>query len=574
MAAAFRAARSLAVAAVAAGFVHAALAQQQPQQQSPQPDSGTPPPAAPTAGGSAGGQAWRPFPTMQVTAPVSTAAAAAPPETAPPAFQSALSAEVKESWTDNVALTSTHQRHDEISSISPAINLSARGYSTDLEVGYNGGYDRYVNNTEFDSFQHNGVATLASSWLDQRATFTAQGSVSEPNINPTSAVAGGNRANPVNRLRNLSYNAGPKFQEPLGDFAVVSVSGTHSQTVNERINSVETAQNTPAAAPAIGDTTENRAHAEAHGGIEFSRLLWDLTSDVSRSRLSTGALAQQSDQLATEYKVTRDFGVLIGGGYDYFHGLGVSASNNGGSYYGGVHWTPSPNTDLRIGGGWREGKPYFFGLLNEQLGPYTNLRISRDTKITSDSLNTFDTLESLVRSIDGSTFVDPLTGLAASPGSTAFQQSNSVYRLSTTQAVLTRTEDRDSLSLTVLVSSQDVLSNQQSNLSVFTGAPLAQANTTVTGNLQWTHQLSRVLTASLSGGINAIVASSLPTGKTKRAQATADLAYTLSDKTTLEAQYFFSDALVPSGSNIVSAFGSTSGRIKEDLVFVALKRKF
>ena len=550
MTAALRTACTLAVVAVAAGLVLPAAAQQ-------------------TAG-----QEWRPFPVANVSAPLSLSQAAQAPALSAPPFQANLAATVKESWTDNVGLTSTNQRHDEISNISTDFNLAAKSPSTDLELGYNGGYDRYVNDTSLDGFHHNGIATVTSSLLDQRVILSAQGSVSEPNINPNSLVAAGDRASPVNRIRVFSYNAGPRIQEPLGDFATIQVSATRSQTVDQQINSVRTAQNTPAATPSIGDTTKDGAHAEMRNGISSARLLWDLSSDVSRSRLQNGDFDQQSYQLSAEYKFAPEFGLMVGTGYDRFRGIGVSTNTSGAFYDGGFHWNPSPATDLRLGGGWRDGKPYFFGLLTEQIGAFTVLRVSRDTKVTSDALNTFQSLESAEPNVRGGGFIDPLSGLTAAPASSSFQLSNAVYRLTTNQASLTRGGDRDSVSLSAQVSSQDVLSNPASNLSVLTGAPLAQQNTSASANLQWSHQLSRYMTASLSGGLSAVIASSLPTGKTKRAQASADFAYTLSDTTSIVAQYAFSDSLVPSGANIVSAFGSTSGRIRDDLVFVALKRKF
>src|SRR5579859_7705560 len=104
MAAAIGVARTLALASLAIGLVQPVAAQTQP-------------PAA--------GQEWRPFPATDVAPPLSLGQAAQAPGLAPPPFQASLTATVKESWTDNVALTSTNQRHDEISSIAPDVNLSA-----------------------------------------------------------------------------------------------------------------------------------------------------------------------------------------------------------------------------------------------------------------------------------------------------------------------------------------------------------------------------------------------------------------------------------------------------------------
>jgi uncharacterized protein (PEP-CTERM system associated) len=567
-----RSTASLAVITVLIGVFHASPSWSQQAGQTDDTQQTPTQPAQP-AQPSTGLHSWSAFPTTNLfSAPALQRPGLTPAAELPPPYLAKFSVEGKESWTDNAFLTSSATKSDSITTINPTVDLSATSRKLNAGLNYDGGYDRYLSNTKLDGFRHNAIGLLNGELVDQQLFLDSRGSISEQNVNPSAATTSGSRTSPESQVRIFTYDVGPRLQERLGNWAVGQLTATHGRTVNENLSS-SSSNATQTATSSLGGTTTDHGRLELRNGQSFTQMLWDYSSDFTQTNQNTGTLDQTTHQLGAEYRLNQNWGLLASGGHDTIHGIQVSSSNSGFFYNGGLHWTPSPNMDLRGGVGRRYGQTNYSGLLNYKIGPSTSLRASHDVGITTDSLNLFDSLNAVQRDDQGN-FVDPFSGLTANPASSPFQRSGAVYRKETTEVAVTHSGSRDSVSLSGDLAKQTIISGSQTAVSSLTGAPLSNVTNTLSAAINWTHQVTPALStiATLSG--NDVISASLASSKTKSASASLGLNYLLNPTLTAELNYKFTDTRQPASSSSLNTNPLQTGTIVEDVAYIGLKKQF
>jgi len=515
-------------------------------------------------------RAWAPFPTTTaLPAPVSHDPALELAANKAPPFLVKLGAEVKESWTDNVYLAAHRRTADAITTLTPSLSVSDRTRHLDLGLDYRPSYDRYAVSDDQSGFRQSGLGVLTAELLEDTVFVDLRGSVSEQATNPSEASANGLRASTINTTRVMTGSITPRVRQRLGDLAVAQIVLGHDTTMNT--TPTPTAESGASAGPRLNNTTSDRARIEARSGDYFSRTLWDVSSNVVHSSQSGGGgdLTQSTQNLGLEYRLTQEVGLLGSFGYDSIHGQGVDADKIGGLFtLGGLRWTPSPDTDMRGGLGWRYGQQNVFALLDHRIGPRTTLRVKHDVGVFSDALTQFDLLNAVQRD-DMGNFVNPFSGLAADPGAQSISRSNATTRQETSSLVLRRSGVLDTVSLTGTLTQQEVLSQ---SLRADT-APKGSSSSVVSAVLSWAHQLSERAASTAQARYSDTLKASGSNAKSSLVGVNLGLSYALT--ATLSAGVAYDFLFTSKDAIQTSIFSSTqTGDVSVNTISFSLKKSF
>lgn len=483
-----------------------------------------------------------------------------------------LGASAQEVWTDNVFSVAPDRvlpnspyskKSDFITVLTPSVSLDIDSRRLKGGFNYNLSYDRYASNTRMDGFQQNGVGIFDSEVIDKLFFIDARGSVSEQNTSAVGGVAAGSRTSATNLTRVYTASIGPRLQQAFGDWAVGQVAYHRDVTHNQNASQIGSTALYPAAVTgsAPNDSTTDGARVELRSGNYFSRFLWDYTGDTTRNNYKTNDYRSTSHTFGTEYRITDYFGLLASGGYDHQYSTAANMSKYGGGFYtGGFHWNPSPNTDLRFGGGRRYNHASWSALAEHHFSPMTVLRVSEDSGITTDALAFSQALDAVQRGPNGG-FIDPFSGLRANPASSPFGLSNSVYWQRQTNIMVRHDELRDSFALTASISERQLLANVGGGpISL---APIGTNSTVTSASVSWSHQLDPVTSAQLS--LSPSVTRSTDNAHTgsKRFQGALLLNRTLTQTLSASLGYTYGATL-----------SQYSGGIRENLITLGLSKTF
>lgn len=455
------------------------------------PDSASPPSeVSPQRLPSGPLRTWEPFPTtLQLDKPVSQDPALRPATEMPPPFLVKLDVEGKERWTDNVFLSSQQRNADSITTLAPGLKLSERTRRLDLGLDYKLSYDQYALHDDQSGFRHSGLGLLNSELIEDRLFVDLRGSISEQATNPNAPSEASSRASSVNSTRVGLISITPRWREKIGDVAVTQVSLGHDES--QILSSSAGGDSGSGTAAKLNNTSSNRAKIEASSGESFTRLLWTVSSSAAQSEQSGsgGTLTQAAQQLGLETRLSSDFGLLSSVGFDTIHGQGIDSDKIGGVFViGGVHWTPSPDTEIRVGVGRRYGETSPFAMIEHKLGPRTTVRVAQEVGIVSDALNQFAALNAVQRDDQGH-FVNPFSGLIADPAGQTLTRSNAISRQETSSLMVRRAGALDTVTLTGSLTQQEILSNATAE----SGGAAGSHNSVLSLTLGWMHLMSEAL---------------------------------------------------------------------------------
>jgi hypothetical protein len=514
----------------------------------------------------------KPFPRPAALGPLVLQRPNRPPPTAvvpAPAFQIKLGISGEEKATDNALTTPGATRADLITSVTPSVGVSYKTGKLDLSLNYDLGYDHYAFTKELDGFRHNGLGVADAELIEHVFFVDSRFSVTEQNVNPTGPATADNRTTSTNRTRVTTFSTTPRLEQRLGRWAIGQISYRHDETHYDTPSATIAAQNslnaTQNGVPSanLSDSRADTGKLEVRSGEEFSRLLWDYSSEASRQLQGGQTLKQNTHDIGAEYRIERNIGVLAEVGHDDIHGNQVDSGALSGIFYSaGLHWTPSPDTDLRVGWGKRNGSDNLYVLGEHKFSPMTVLRLSSKTNITTDAMAAIEALNAVQRDPNG-TYIDPFSGRAANPSASSFTRSNAVYRQTVNSVVLSHTDDRETISITGSMAEQTVVGGLAPGQTTLPGTTQGTASTTVSLGLEWRHELSPVTSITLTGSEDDVIESNSPTGKMQRYRAGLGLTYQINALLTTNIAYRFIDWEPEIGA-----------RTRENMLLFGLKKIF
>jgi uncharacterized protein (PEP-CTERM system associated) len=527
------------------------------------------------AGGFGATQLFSAFPADAALSPPSLLYPGYTPSTdAPRPLAVTLGISGSESWTDNVfgvapdraapGVSTDRKTSDFITSVDPSVGVSVDSRRFQGGLSYDVAYDRYASNTRMDGFRQNGIGLFDSEVIDKTFFIDARGSVSEQNTSPVGTVTGSPRTSATNLTRVYTGSVTPSLQQMFGDWAVGQVAFHHDETRNQNASQITGAQVSPLGTTTTpNDNHTDGGRVELRSGTYFSRFLWDYTGETSRNVSSNNRFDTTTHTVGSEYRVTSDFGLLASGGYDHDYSRTADLSKyTGGFYVAGFHWTPSPDTDFRFGGGRRDDHADWSALVEHHFSPMTVVRVSVDSGITNDAMAFEQALSAVQQGASGG-FIDPFTGLSANPSFSPFGLSSSVYWQRTTNFVVSHQELRDSFSLTGSIAERQLLANGTTTSGVVTTLPIGSHSTAVTTSLAWSHQVSEVTSSVATVGESDTRQTDNVLTGSKRFQGSLALNHSLNSTLAASLGYFYSASL-----------SGTSGGIRENVVSLSLKKTF
>ncbi len=527
------------------------------------------PPHLPLSGGGGYGASsmFSPFPKDGALLPLSLKMPGqTPAEEAPRPFGVRLGVGGEEQWSDNVLSTSSGKKADFVTSVDPSVDVDVDSRSLKGSLNYDLGYDKYASTSQLDGLRQNGIGIFEAEVIDQRLFLDGRASVSEQSVSTTGPVTASNRTAASNLARVYTGSIAPRLQQRFDGWALAQISYHHDETHNENASQIssQTTPVTPSTLTAanLNDSRTDGGRLDVRSGEAFTRLLWDYTGDVNRNTSTGSTFDQVSHTVGAEYRLSADFGLLTAVGDDYLHSNYVSLSKYGGAFYDfGFHWTPSPDTDLRVGAGRRYDEADWTVLAIHWFGPKTVVRVSEDSGLTTDALSFERALNAVQRDETGS-FVNPFSGLAADPSSSLFARSDAIYWQRNTTLVLRQDDIRDSFALTARISEQKLIGSPNGLVSPAAADGVNSAMTTVLeADFTWTHQMTPVITAVASVSGADIMAKTV--GRSKQLKGGASLNYKMNP--TLTGTLGYSMAATLPGS---------SGGIRENVIAVGLRKTF
>lgn len=497
--------------------------------------------------------------------------APSPPNTGvpAPAFRVKLGINAEEKATDNVLASTSAAKADLITSVNPSVGVSYKTKKLDLNITYDLGYDRYAFTKELNGFRHNGLGVADLELIEHFFFIDSRFSVTEQNVNPTGPATADNRTTSTNRTRMTTFSTTPRLEQRLGRWAVGQISYRHDETHYDTPSATTTALNSfnatqgGFASANLSDSRADSAKLEVRSGEEFSRLLWDYSSEISHQVQGSQSLDQTTHDLGAEYRINRSIAILAEVGHDDIRGNQIDGGTLSGIFYsGGLHWTPSPNTDLRVGWGRRNGSNNLYVLGEYKFSPMTVLRLSSKTNIATDAMSAIEALNAVQRDPTGA-FIDPFSGNAASPGASSFSRTNAVYRQTISSAVLSHTDNRETISFTGSVAEQTLVGGLAPGQTTIPGTTQGTTSTTLSLGFNWTHQLNPEMSITFTGGEDKVIESNSPNGKMRRYRAGLGLTYQISELLESYVSYRFVDWKPESGAGA-----------RENMILVGIRKRF
>jgi uncharacterized protein (PEP-CTERM system associated) len=540
------------------------------------PQAAPPPPAAPKLapqpllGGGAGGYGaapmFSPFPRDGAILPPSLQVPGLKPESgAPREYSLTLGAEGRERFSNNVYSTSSPTKSDFVTSANASVATSADSRRIKGAARYGLGFDKYATYSEMDGIRFNGIGVVDAELLENRLFLNVRNSASEQSISQTGQggdQTGQNateRTSAGNTVRVYSGSIAPRVQHRFGDLAIGQASYHHDETHYQNASRAPSASSPPLASANLNKSVTDGGRIEVRSGESFTRMIWDYTGDADHEETKGRTFDQVTHTLGSEYRLSSDFGLLAAVGSDYLHSNSVDLRKYGGAFYtGGLHWTPSPDMDVRIGIGQRYDKTNWIVLAAYWLGPSTVARVSSDSGVTTDALSFERSLNAVQRDATGG-FVNPFSGLEATPSATPFNRTSSIYWQRNTDFVLRHDEVRDSFALSVRIAEQRIIDSPAIPATV-----INSGSATVMGaHLSWRHHFTPVISGLATVSQFDTVASSNTLGRFTQRKGSLGLNYNMNP--TLLGTF---------GYNVSTASPTPTGTIREDMLTVGLQKTF
>ncbi|WP_180128293.1 TIGR03016 family PEP-CTERM system-associated outer membrane protein [Rhodoferax sp. BLA1] len=239
---------------------------------------------------------------------------------------------VNETVTDNVALSSTAAKSDQITEVSPGVHVDINGARLKTYFDYSLTHVDYAQGTAASRNQ-NALNTFGT-WeaVDNWAFLDFSGNISQQTISAFGTQSTNNTAINANRTEVASYNLSPYVKGRLGNAA------NYEARISRSVSSSDSA--------AASDTATTNSVVKVSNASAFRSLGW--TADLSRQQASYSAgRTTQADtySLGLTYEVTPQVKLSANAGQESNNYTSLDKQNYSTSSVG-INWFPSERTSL------------------------------------------------------------------------------------------------------------------------------------------------------------------------------------------------------------------------------------
>jgi len=416
-----------------------------------------------------------------------------------PGFNFAATVNLSESYATNVSGYSTGGRSDWVTNGGIGLTMNNHSPRVSFDANYNGSVYVYAGDTQSTQFTNDlqalGTVIVIPDYVNFNARAFAQPVVSS-NLG---IVTAGNQGS--NGFRNAyGFSGGPDITFRLGNFASSITSANFGAAYfddpngyfNPLIPGVRGPQN----------MTSRSFSERLVSGPDFTRLTWTATAMLQESDRPQGLFSEKAALGHFRFAITREISLLGTGGYDHIDNtIALSRNLSGPVGMGGIGLTLGEDFALQFEIGQKYNDLSYQGSMRWNIGPTASLIGTATDTITTPEGQMLDNLAGLTASANGAlTSGSALygNGTAASlssfsaqgPGALSYNQNIARYQ----NVTLTYSQDfaRDHATASIYLTKQEIL-----DTFFFFG----QRNNNSWGtNVNWSHDLTRLMQANLGGG--------------------------------------------------------------------------
>ena len=239
---------------------------------------------------------------------------------------------VNETVTDNVALSGTSAKSDQITEVSPGIRVNINGARLKTYFDYALTHVNYAQGTSASRNQNalNTFGTLEA--IDNWAFLDFSGNISQQTISAFGTQSTNNTAVNANRTELSTYKLSPYVKGRLGDAAV------YEARISRSISSSDSAT--------ASDTATTNSVVKVSNASAYRSLGW--TADLSRQQVSYSAgRTTEADtySLGLTYEVTPQVKLSANAGQESNNYTSLDKQNYN-THSVGINWFPSERTSL------------------------------------------------------------------------------------------------------------------------------------------------------------------------------------------------------------------------------------
>jgi len=248
-------------------------------------------------------------------------------------------------YSDNVRLQSEAAAQAEfVTTVEPGIVVRGNGRRLNLAFDYNLETLVYKRDADSNAINHQMQLSGDAELWKQIAFLEFRATRSQENSNTLSGAGTDNISVSNNRTDVQTYSLTPIFRHRLGNYIDVESRTTINQVSNET-------GSTRSTSTSFGST------ATLSSGDYFARLPWSISVTDRRVTNSSGTKNTfKKLQSEARYNFSRKYGVLARLASERNEFSSNQPETGGASWDLGFTWTPSPRTEIELGGGRR-----FFG---------------------------------------------------------------------------------------------------------------------------------------------------------------------------------------------------------------------
>jgi len=254
----------------------------------------------------------------------------------------------RETYTDNVALTSTNRQSDFITEVNPFINASKKGARFQADVHYTLQNLFYADQSSRNRTNHQLAAGAKAELYENELFLDANASISQQLTSLLGAVGTDNTSATGNLATVYSVSVSPYWQHRFGSTANLLARYSHSEVSSS--------------GSSFSNSSINAVNASLSSGSAFKDVFWSLAASDQETDYSNRPNVTISTVSGTlGYSITPKLRVNGTVGYDKNQYQSAGAPIEGSFWTAGASWAPSNRTSLSGSFGERYfGKTYSF----------------------------------------------------------------------------------------------------------------------------------------------------------------------------------------------------------------------
>ncbi len=493
--------------------------------------------------------------------------------------------------TDNALETQRNRRADVFTILSPAIVVSGETSRARVTVSYAPLLYAYASNSSQTRIDHyfngavTGVIVPELFFLDLRGAITQQ--------SRTGALGGvsANTYNPRDQVQTISFSATPYLEHRFMGWGTgrigYSILRTLQDSRSRDTNFVNNGFNnglqgfSNSGLGITGNLTTQRERGTFITGENLGRFNLITTAEAVQYS-GSGAYHNAHRNLISQdvgYALTRTVTLIVGAGYQDIAFSGTPGYHVSEPIWNaGVRWTPQPDTSISIGFARRDGANSLY--LDAAASPTARTRVYARY---SEGLSTdAEEQQNLLQSTSiGSTglLTDTATGAPVTSTSSLFGTQNGLYRLRRFSASGSLLLNRDAVSLSIVNEDRSNISATSfgpstSNTSFLPILPAGSSSNGTFGTVAWSHELTPMLSSTVSVTYGVTSYSNLGNGQGKTSDTSisglAALSYIFTPTLTGSVRYSYTER---TSNRPFSIFG-TQGSYTENQIVAGLRKSF